>query len=83
MRGGALRRRKPRRESRPFVYTGVQMVSKRLLEGELPDGPFSTNMLWDRAIASGPLLRRGPPGPVVRRRRAGQHQKAEEMLGFA
>jgi ribosomal protein L44E len=28
-------------------------VSKRLLEGEHPDGPFSTNILWDRAIEAG------------------------------
>lgn len=49
---GALRRRKPGGVA-PFVYTGIQIVSKRLLEGELPDGPFSTNLLWNRAIESG------------------------------
>jgi MurNAc alpha-1-phosphate uridylyltransferase len=49
--GGALRRRKPGGVA-PFVYTGIQIVSKRLFEGELPAGPFSTNLLWDRAIAS-------------------------------
>lgn len=36
----------------PFVYTGIQMVSKRLLR-DAPEGPFSTNFLWDRAIAEG------------------------------
>jgi MurNAc alpha-1-phosphate uridylyltransferase len=46
---GALTRRKPRGVA-PFVYTGIQLVSKRLFEAELPDGPFSTNVLWDRAI---------------------------------
>ena len=46
--GGALRRRKT--GVAPFVYTGIQMVSKRLFEGDLPPGPFSTNLLWDRAI---------------------------------
>jgi len=40
---GALRRRKKGTVA-PFVYTGIQMVSKRLLEGDLPDGPFSTNV---------------------------------------
>jgi MurNAc alpha-1-phosphate uridylyltransferase len=30
----------------------VQIVSKRLLRGA-PDGPFSTNILWDRAIEEG------------------------------
>jgi len=49
---GALKRRKPNGVA-PFVYTGIQMVSKRLFEGEHPDGPFSTNLLWDRAIAAG------------------------------
>jgi MurNAc alpha-1-phosphate uridylyltransferase len=51
---GALKRRKPGAVA-PFVYTGVQMVSKRLFEGELPEGAFSTNLLWDRAIARGRL----------------------------
>ncbi|HEX8643498.1 MAG TPA: nucleotidyltransferase family protein [Allosphingosinicella sp.] len=37
----------------PFVYAGIQMVSKRLFEGPLPEGPFSTNLLWDRAIEMG------------------------------
>jgi MurNAc alpha-1-phosphate uridylyltransferase len=50
--GGLLSRRKPRGMA-PFVFTGVQMVSKRLLQGKLPDGPFSTNILWDRAIEAG------------------------------
>jgi len=49
---GLLRRRKPNGVA-PFVFTGIQMISKRLFEGELPDGPFSTNILWDRAIEAG------------------------------
>ncbi len=49
---GALKRRKPNGVA-PFVYTGIQIVSKRLFEGTLPDGPFSTNLLWNRAIAAG------------------------------
>lgn len=36
----------------PFVFTGIQIVAKRMLEGA-PDGPFSTNLLWDRAIEEG------------------------------
>ena len=51
---GRLRRRRPTGVA-PFVYIGIQMVSKRLLAGDLPAGPFSTNLLWDRAIASGRL----------------------------
>ena len=38
----------------PFVFTGIQLVSKRLLR-DAPDGPFSTNVLWDRAIEDGRL----------------------------
>jgi MurNAc alpha-1-phosphate uridylyltransferase len=36
----------------PFVYASVQIVSRRLFAGA-PEGPFSTNLLWDRAIAAG------------------------------
>lgn len=49
---GKLRRRKPGGVA-PFVFTGIQMVSKRLFEGEVPTGPFSTNVFWDRAIEAG------------------------------
>ncbi|HEU5482365.1 MAG TPA: nucleotidyltransferase family protein [Sphingomicrobium sp.] len=50
-RTGRLRRR-ARSHVAPFVYTGVQIVSKKLLEGA-PEGPFSTNLLWDHAIEQG------------------------------
>jgi MurNAc alpha-1-phosphate uridylyltransferase len=36
----------------PFVFTGVQMLSKRLIT-EPPTDVFSTNVFWDRAIESG------------------------------
>jgi len=49
---GVLRRRKPNGVA-PFVFTGIQILSKRLFAGVLPEGPFSTNILWDRAIAAG------------------------------
>jgi MurNAc alpha-1-phosphate uridylyltransferase len=48
---GRLRRR-GRSKVAPFVYTGIQMVSKRLLDGA-PDGAFSTNILWNKAIERG------------------------------
>jgi len=50
-RTGRLRRRNKSHVA-PFVFTGVQMVSKRLLR-DAPEGPFSTNVLWDRAIEEG------------------------------
>ena len=36
----------------PFVWTGVQMLSKRLIV-DPPSPAFSTNVFWDRAIATG------------------------------
>lgn len=48
---GRLSRRKPGRIA-PFVFTGMQMVSRRLFD-DPPSGPFSFNVLWDRAIAAG------------------------------
>jgi len=50
-RQGRLRRRRPSHVA-PFVFTGVQMLSKRILR-DPPEGPFSTNVFWNRAIAEG------------------------------
>ena len=47
--------RRGQRESAPYVYTGNQLISHRLLQGA-PSGTFSTNILWDRAIAAGRLF---------------------------
>ncbi len=44
--------RRGRGKIAPFVYSGIQLVSKRLFE-DAPEGPFSTNVLWDRAIEQG------------------------------
>lgn len=38
----------------PFIFTGIQLVGHGLLRGA-PEGPFSTNVLWDRAIEEGRL----------------------------
>jgi MurNAc alpha-1-phosphate uridylyltransferase len=50
---GRLSRRKPGRVA-PFIYTGIQIVSRRLLR-DAPSGAFSTGVLWDRAMAAGRL----------------------------
>lgn len=50
-RRGRLRRR-ARGKVAPYVFTGIQMLSKRLIK-DTPEGPFSTNLLWDRAIEEG------------------------------
>ncbi len=50
---GRLTRRRPNRVA-PFVFTGVQLVSRRFFENP-PEGHFSMNVLWNRAIAAGRL----------------------------
>lgn len=51
---GRITRRRPGRVA-PFIYTGIQLVSHRLLR-DAPEGPFSTNVLWSRAIEEGRLF---------------------------
>jgi MurNAc alpha-1-phosphate uridylyltransferase len=45
---GRLTRRRSGRIA-PFIFTGIQLVSHRLMR-DAPEGPFSTNLLWSRAI---------------------------------
>ncbi|ODU19629.1 MAG: mannose-1-phosphate guanylyltransferase [Sphingomonas sp. SCN 67-18] len=52
---GRISRRKPGGRVAPFVYSGIQIVSRRLL-ADPPEGAFSANILWDRAIAAGRLF---------------------------
>ncbi|MCM8556881.1 nucleotidyltransferase family protein [Sphingomicrobium sediminis] len=47
--------RRARCKIAPYVFTGIQIMSKRLLR-DAPDGAFSTNILWDRAIEEGRLF---------------------------
>lgn len=44
-------RRKPGRVA-PFAFTGIQILHPRVI-ADWPEGPFSTNLFWDRAIAAG------------------------------
>lgn len=46
---GVITWRRPDRVA-PFIYTGIQLVSHRLLR-DPPQGAFSTSLLWHRAIA--------------------------------
>jgi MurNAc alpha-1-phosphate uridylyltransferase len=80
--GGAIRRKKPSAVA-PFVYTGIQMVSKRLLDGELPKGPFSTNILWDRAIEAGRCFGVRHQGLWFDVGAPPNIRKTEEILGLA
>lgn len=45
---GRISRRRSGRIA-PFIYSGIQLVSHRLLR-DAPEGAFSTNILWNRAI---------------------------------
>jgi MurNAc alpha-1-phosphate uridylyltransferase len=49
-----LVRRPKEREIVPYLYAGVQLASPALFAGA-PEGPFSTNLMWNRAIAAGRL----------------------------
>lgn len=51
--GRITERRKPGRLA-PFVYTGVQILSPRVIR-DWPEGPFSTNLFWNRALEAGRL----------------------------
>ena len=48
---GRISRRRPQSHAK-FVWTGIQMLSKRLIV-DPPSDVFSTNVFWDRAIADG------------------------------
>lgn len=41
--------RRPEREVAPYVFTGVEILHPRAMAGT-PDGPFSLNMVFDRAL---------------------------------
>jgi N-acetyl-alpha-D-muramate 1-phosphate uridylyltransferase len=47
-------RRRAEREVAPYIYAGVQLIHRRLL-ADMPDGAFSMNRAWDRALAAGRL----------------------------
>jgi N-acetyl-alpha-D-muramate 1-phosphate uridylyltransferase len=48
---GRIRRRRAD-EVVPFVFTGVQILHPRAF-AETPDGPFSNNLVWNRAMLTG------------------------------
>lgn len=57
---GRLRRRNGLRVA-PFVFSGIQILSKRLF-ADAPDGAFSLNRLYDRALEAGRLYGLVHPG---------------------
>ncbi|WP_343526897.1 nucleotidyltransferase family protein [Sphingomonas sp.] len=49
---GRITARRARNRVAPFSYTGLQILHPRII-ADAPEGPFSTNLFWDRAIAAG------------------------------
>ena len=47
--------RRAEREIAPFIYAGIQILHPRFFE-DAPEGPFSLNLLYDRAIENGRLF---------------------------
>ncbi len=55
METDGLLARRGQSDSAPYIYTGIQLISHRLLR-DPPSGPFSTNIFWSRAIEEGRLF---------------------------
>jgi MurNAc alpha-1-phosphate uridylyltransferase len=53
--GHLLRARDAKGDGAVYAYPGVQIAHPRLFEGA-PAGAFSTNLMWDRAIAQARLF---------------------------
>lgn len=75
---GVVTRRPPSVEA-PFVFTGVSIVHPRMFEGA-PDGAFSLNLLWDRAIGEGRVHGLRMEGIWMHVGTADALQDAERML---
>ena len=72
----------------PYVYASMQIVHPRLFSNA-PEGPFSLNLLWDKAIAAGRLFGLvhdggwftvDTPGQPRRRARAGSTAMAGSVF---
>lgn len=75
-----LLQRRPEREMAPFVFAGVSIAHPRLFT-DAPDGPFSLNVLWDRAIARRRLYGVRLDGTWVHAGTPAALTEAEQILG--
>jgi len=46
--------RRGEREVVPYLFAGIEILSRRIFDGA-PEGPFSLNKLWNKAISAGRL----------------------------
>jgi len=76
---GIVRRRKEW-EVAPFLYSGIQIVHPRLFDGA-PEGHFSLNVLWDRAIEAGRLCGLRHDGEWYHVSTPAQLAEVEQRLG--
>ena len=77
---GRLKRR-PEWEVAPFLYSGVYICHPRLFDAS-PDGAFSVNVLWDRAIEQGRLTGIRHDGEWYHVSTPQQLREVERELGF-
>ena len=47
--------RRSRGQTAPYIFAGVQIIRPELYH-DTPEGPFSNNLVWDRAAAAGRLF---------------------------
>lgn len=73
-------RRRGEREVVPYIYAGVHLMSRALLEG-LPRGCFSVNVAWDRAMTADRLRAVVHDGLWFHLSSPRDLVQAEEMLG--
>lgn len=72
--------RRPReKEIVPYLYAGVQLASPALFAGA-PEGPFSTNLLWNRAIEADRLRAVVHDGVWLHLSTPGDIEDAEDSL---
>jgi N-acetyl-alpha-D-muramate 1-phosphate uridylyltransferase len=72
--------RVPERTSSPYAYPGVQIAHPRMF-ADAPPGAFSTNLMWDRAIAKGRLYGMRLDGVWIHVGTPEAHRDAETYLG--
>lgn len=72
-------RRRIEREIAPFVFAGVQIIKPGLFR-DGPEGPFSTNRVWDRIQAAGRLHAIAHDGPWFHVGTPGALAETEELL---